>query len=100
MEEATFLTKFASKVYVIHRRDELRASKIMQNRAMNNDKIEFIWNSEVADILGEDAVTGVVLRDTVDGSTRELALDGIFVAIGYGRRPLVAHLGRGCFRRR
>ncbi|OWP20365.1 thioredoxin-disulfide reductase [Microbacterium sp. AISO3] len=91
MEEATFLTKFASKVYVIHRRDELRASKIMQNRAMNNDKIEFIWNSEVADILGEDAVTGVVLRDTVDGSTRELALDGIFVAIGYDPRTHLVH---------
>ncbi|MDD7928258.1 thioredoxin-disulfide reductase [Microbacterium sp. NM3R9] len=91
MEEATFLTKFASKVYVIHRRDELRASKIMQNRAMNNDKIEFVWNSEVADILGEDAVTGVVLRDTVDGSTRELALDGIFVAIGYDPRTHLVH---------
>jgi thioredoxin reductase (NADPH) len=91
MEEATFLTKFASKVYVIHRRDELRASKIMQERAFKNDKIEFIWNAEVADILGEDAVTGVVLKDTVDGSTRDLALDGVFVAIGYNPRTHLVH---------
>ncbi|MDW4574366.1 thioredoxin-disulfide reductase [Microbacterium sp. M3] len=91
MEEATFLTKFASKVYVIHRRDELRASKIMQDRAFKNDKIEFIWNAEVADILGEDAVTGVVLKDTVDGSTRELPLDGVFVAIGYDPRTHLVH---------
>ncbi|HKT56601.1 MAG TPA: thioredoxin-disulfide reductase [Microbacterium sp.] len=91
MEEATFLTRFASKVYVIHRRDSLRASKIMQERAFNNDKIEFIWNSEVVDILGEDAVNAVVLRDTVDGSTRELALDGVFVAIGNDPRTHLVH---------
>ena len=91
MEEATFLTKFASKVYVIHRRDELRASKIMQERAFKNEKIEFIWNAEVADILGEDAVSGIVLRDTVDGSTRELRLDGVFVAIGYDPRTHLVH---------
>lgn len=91
MEEATFLTKFASKVYVIHRRDELRASKIMQDRAFNNDKIEFVWNAEVVDILGEDAVTGVVLRDTVDGATRELPLDGVFVAIGNDPRTHLVH---------
>ena len=91
MEEATFLTKFASKVYVIHRRDELRASKIMQERAFKNEKIEFIWNAEVADILGEDAVSGIVLRDTVDGSTRELPLDGVFVAIGYDPRTHLVH---------
>ena len=91
MEEATFLTKFASKVYVIHRRDELRASKIMQERAFANEKIEFVWNSEVADVLGDDAVTGVVLRDTVDGSTRELALDGVFVAIGNDPRTHLVH---------
>ena len=91
MEEATFLTKFASKVYVIHRRDELRASKIMQERAFKNDKIEFIWNAEVADILGEDAVNGIVLRDTVDGSVRELALDGVFVAIGNDPRTHLVH---------
>ncbi|MFJ6651779.1 thioredoxin-disulfide reductase [Microbacterium sp. NPDC091313] len=91
MEEATFLTKFASKVYVIHRREELRASKIMQERAFKNDKIEFVWNSEVADILGEDAVTGVRLRNTVDGSETDLALDGIFVAIGYDPRTHLVH---------
>ena len=91
MEEATFLTKFASKVYVIHRRDELRASKIMQERAFANEKIEFVWNSEVADVIGDDAVTGVVLKDTVDGSTRELALDGVFVAIGNDPRTHLVH---------
>jgi thioredoxin reductase (NADPH) len=91
MEEATFLTKFASKVYVIHRRDELRASKIMQDRAMANEKIEFVWNSEVIDVLGEDAVSGLRLRDTVDGSERDLALDGVFVAIGYDPRTHLVH---------
>ncbi len=91
MEEATFLTKFASKVYVIHRRDELRASKIMQDRAFANEKIEFIWNSEVVDVLGADAVTGVVLEDTVDGTRRELALDGLFVAIGNDPRTHLVH---------
>ncbi|GAB3603268.1 thioredoxin-disulfide reductase [Microbacterium aureliae] len=91
MEEATFLTKFASKVYVIHRRDELRASKIMQERAFKNDKIEFVWNSEVVDIVGEDAVSGVVLESTVDGSRRELALEGVFVAIGYDPRTHLVH---------
>lgn len=91
MEEATFLTKFASKVYVIHRRDELRASKIMQERAFKNDKIEFVWNSAVVDILGDDAVTGVVLENTVDGSRSELALDGIFVAIGNDPRTHLVH---------
>ncbi|RLK52187.1 thioredoxin-disulfide reductase [Microbacterium telephonicum] len=91
MEEATFLTKFASKVYVIHRREELRASKIMQERAFANEKIEFVWNSEVADILGDDAVTGVVLRDTVTGAERELALDGVFVAIGNDPRTHLVH---------
>jgi thioredoxin reductase (NADPH) len=91
MEEATFLTKFASKVYIIHRRDELRASKIMQDRAFKNPKIEFVWNSEVVDILGEDAVTGVVLENTVDGSRSDLALDGVFVAIGYDPRTHLVH---------
>jgi thioredoxin reductase (NADPH) len=91
MEEATFLTKFASKVYVIHRRSELRASKIMQDRAFANEKIEFVWNSAVADILGEDAVTGIVLEDTVDGTRRELPLDGVFVAIGYDPRTHLVH---------
>ncbi|MCK6079579.1 thioredoxin-disulfide reductase [Microbacterium sp. EYE_5] len=91
MEEATFLTKFASKVYVIHRRGELRASKIMQDRARANEKIEFVWNSEVVDILGDDAVSGVRLRDTVDGAERDLALDGVFVAIGYDPRTHLVH---------
>ncbi|MET0672325.1 MAG: thioredoxin-disulfide reductase [Microbacterium pygmaeum] len=91
MEEATFLTRFASKVYVIHRKDSLRASKIMQERAFTNEKIEFVWNSEVEDILGGDAVTGVRLRNTVDGSTSELALDGLFVAIGNDPRTHLVH---------
>jgi thioredoxin reductase (NADPH) len=91
MEEATFLTKFASKVYVIHRRDELRASKIMQERAFANEKIEFVWNSEVVDVLGDDAVTGVVLESTVDGSRRDLAVDGLFVAIGNDPRTHLVH---------
>lgn len=91
MEEATFLTRFASKVYVIHRRDELRASKIMQERAFANEKIEFVWNSEVVDILGEDAVNAVLLASTVDGSERELPLDGVFVAIGNDPRTHLVH---------
>jgi len=90
MEEATFLTRFADKVYVIHRRAELRASKIMQERAFSNPKIEFIWNTEVIDILGDDAVTGVRLR-TMDGAERDLALDGLFVAIGNDPRTHLVH---------
>ncbi len=91
MEEATFLTKFASKVYLIHRRDEFRASKIMQKRAFDNDKIEVIWNSEVAELQGASGLTGVVLRDTVTGETRELALDGLFIAIGNDPRTHLVH---------
>ncbi len=91
MEEAIFLTKFASKVYVIHRRDELRASKIMQDRAFANEKIEFVWNSEVVDVIGDDAVTGLLLRDTVDGSIRELPVTGVFVAIGNDPRTHLVH---------
>jgi thioredoxin reductase (NADPH) len=91
MEEATFLTRFASKVYVIHRRNELRASKIMQERAFANEKIEFVWNSAVVDILGTDAVTGVVLEDTVTGDHRELPLEGLFVAIGNDPRTHLVH---------
>jgi thioredoxin reductase (NADPH) len=84
MEEATFLTKFASKVTVIHRRDELRASKIMQERAFKNDKIEFAWNSAPVEITGENGVvTGVVLEDTVTGERSTLACDGVFLAIGH-----------------
>ena len=83
MEEATFLTKFASKVTIVHRRDEFRASKIMQERALANPKIEVAWNREVTEILGDDAVTGVRLRDTVTGETEERRTDGVFMAIGH-----------------
>ena len=86
MEEATFLTRFATKVYVIHRRDTLRASKIMIERAQKNPKIEFIWNTEVIDVLGEENVNGLKLRDTVTGEVREQAFDGLFVAIGHSPR--------------
>jgi thioredoxin reductase (NADPH) len=82
MEEANFLTKFASKVYIIHRRDTLKASKIMQQRAFDNPKIEFIWNSGVAELKGEGNLEGVVLEDTRTGERTELALDGLFIAIG------------------
>jgi thioredoxin reductase (NADPH) len=83
MEEATFLTKFASKVTVVHRRDTFRASKVMQDRLFANPKIEVAWNSEVAEIVGEDAVTAVVLRDSQTGEHRTLAIDGVFMAIGH-----------------
>ena len=91
MEEATFLTRFGSKVYVIHRKDTLRASKIMQERAFANDKIEFIWNSEVAGITGADAVDGLVLRDTVTGVESALPVGGLFVAIGNDPRTHLVH---------
>ena len=86
MEEATFLTRFASKVTVVHRRDALRASKIMADRAQADPKIEFAWNSEVAEISGEDKVTGITLRDTVTGAERELDVTGLFVAVGHDPR--------------
>ncbi len=82
MEEANFLTRFASKVYLIHRRDSFKASKIMQERALNNPKIEVVWNTEVAELVGEGKLTGVKLRNTVDGSMSDLDLDGLFIAIG------------------
>ena len=82
MEEANFLTRFADKVYLIHRRDSFKASKIMQERALANPKIEVIWNSEVAELHGEAQLNGVKLRNTVDGSTADLALDGLFIAVG------------------
>jgi len=86
VEEATFLTKFARTVTIVHRRDELRASKIMAERALSNDKIRFAWNSAVDAIHGEDKLTGVTLRDTVTGETRELPVTGLFVAIGHDPR--------------
>ena len=82
MEEANFLTKFASKVYIIHRRDSLKASKIMQQRAFDNPKIEFIWNSAVAELKGDAKLEGVVLEDTQTGEKKDLELDGLFIAIG------------------
>ena len=83
VEEATFLTKFASKVVLIHRRDSLRASKIMADRAFNNPKIEMLWNTEVADILGEEKVSGLALKNTVTGELSERDFTGLFVAIGH-----------------
>jgi thioredoxin reductase (NADPH) len=83
MEEATFLTKFASKVTIVHRRDEFRASKIMADRALANPKIEVIWDTVVDEILGDDAVTGVMLRNLKTGETTEFATDGVFMAIGH-----------------
>jgi thioredoxin reductase (NADPH) len=83
MEEATFLTKFASKVTIVHRRDEFRASKVMQDRALANPKISVIWDSVVDEILGTDGVTGVRLRNVRSGAFDEVAVDGVFVAIGH-----------------
>ena len=91
MEEATFLTRFAKKVYVIHRRDSLKASKIMQQRAFDNEKIEFVWNSEVAEIHGETAADRLTLRNTVDGTTSELAVEGLFIAVGNDPRTHLVH---------
>jgi len=86
MEEATFLTRFAKSVTVVHRRDALRASKIMAERAEANPKISWAWNSEVADIAGENAVSAITLRDTVTGDERELPVGGLFIAIGHEPR--------------
>lgn len=86
LEEAGFLTKFASKVYLIHRRDEFRGSKIMRQRVLDNPKIEVLWNSTIKEVLGEPdqgGVTGAILEDTVTGETREQSIDGIFMAIGH-----------------
>jgi thioredoxin reductase (NADPH) len=83
MEEATFLTRFASKVTIVHRRDEFRASKIMQERALSNPKIDVLWNSEIVEILGDGAVTGVRVRDSMTGEELELQIDGVFMAIGH-----------------
>ncbi|HPF40970.1 MAG TPA: thioredoxin-disulfide reductase [Phycisphaerae bacterium] len=83
VEEATYLTKFASRVYLIHRRDQLRASKIMQERALNNKKIEILWNRGVVDVLGDDTIQGVRLKDTISGEEQDLPLGGLFMAIGH-----------------
>jgi thioredoxin reductase (NADPH) len=91
MEEANFLTRFADKVYVVHRKDSLRASKIMQDRAFANPKIEFVWNSAVDALLGDEALTGITIEDTVTGAKRDLALDGLFIAIGNDPRTHLIH---------
>ncbi len=83
MEEALFLTKFASRVTVVHRREELRASKIMEDRAKANEKISFLWNAEVTEVQGEDKVSRLILRDTVTGDASVLDVTGVFVAIGH-----------------
>jgi len=91
MEEATFLTKFADKVYLIHRKDSFRASKVMQERAFNDPKIEVLWNKEVAHIYGDQLVTGIGLVDTVDGAETTLDLSGLFIAIGADPRTHLVH---------
>jgi thioredoxin reductase (NADPH) len=91
MEEATFLTKFADKVYVVPRRNSLRASKAMQERAFNDPKIEFLWNKRVAHIYGDTLVTGIGLVDTVDGSQMKVDVAGLFIAIGADPRTHLVH---------
>ena len=91
MEEATFLTKFADKVYVVHRKDTLRASKTMQERAFANPKIEFLFNQEVAHIYGDELVTGIGIVDTTDGTERTIDLSGLFIAIGADPRTHLVH---------
>lgn len=83
MEESTFLTKFASKVYLIHRRDEFRASKAMQNKVLENEKIEIIWNTDVIEVVGNEVVTSLKLNENVKNEASELAVDGMFLAIGH-----------------
>lgn len=86
VEEATFLTRFAEKVYLVHRRDQLRASRIMADRAHNDPKIEFVWNSKVVDVLGDEQVAGLRIEDTNTGEQRTLDVTGVFVAIGHDPR--------------
>jgi thioredoxin reductase (NADPH) len=83
MEEALFLTKFASRVTVVHRRDQLRASKIMQQRAFDNPKLEIVWNTVVTDVLGDEQMTGLRLKDVKTGEEREVEADGLFLAVGH-----------------
>jgi len=96
MEEATFLTRFAEKVYVIHRRDHFRASRIMIERAENDPKIEFVWNSAVTQLNGEASLESVELTDTVTGATRTLPLDGLFIAIGHDPRSELVRTTMDC----
>lgn len=91
MEEATFLSKFAEKVYVVHRKDSLRASKAMQDRAFSDPKIEFVWNKQVARIYGDEMVTGIGLVDTVDATVSTIDLSGLFIAIGADPRTHLVH---------
>jgi thioredoxin reductase (NADPH) len=92
IEEATFLTRFASSVTIVHRRDSLRASKIMQQRAFANEKIRFSWNTQVTEVLGDEQVTGLRVRDTVTGQDAVLDVTGVFVAIGHvPNTTLVTH---------
>ena len=91
MEDALYLTKFASEVLVVHRRDELRASQIMQDRARENPKISFLWNKTVTEVMGDDVITGLGLKDTVTGEETEVDVGGLFVAIGH--TPNTAFLG-------
>ena len=91
VEEATFLTRFASKVSLVHRRGELRASKIMQERAFDDPKLELLWNSEVAELLGSDRLEGLILRDTLTGELRPLDATGLFIAIGHDPRSELLH---------
>jgi thioredoxin reductase (NADPH) len=83
MEEASFLTRFADKVTIVHRRDSFRASKIMQERVLANPKIEVLWNSAVEDIIGEEKVEKVIIKNVMDGTTKEMPMDGVFAAIGH-----------------
>jgi thioredoxin reductase (NADPH) len=83
MEEATYLTKYAREVVIIHRRDEFRASRIMVDRALANPKIRVAWNTQVVEVLGDEVITGLVVRDTITGEERELAVEGLFIAIGH-----------------
>ena len=90
VEEATYLTKFASKVYMIHRRDQLRASKVMQDRAFKNEKLDVLWNKVLIDVHGDDMITGATLKDTASGEESRLPLGGLFIAIGH--TPISAFL--------
>jgi thioredoxin reductase (NADPH) len=91
MEESTYLTKYASEVFIIHRRDEFRASKVMADRALSDPKIRVLWNTQVVEVRGDDFVTGLQLRNTVTGELSELEVGGLFIAIGH--TPNTSFLG-------